>query len=110
MFSGFASEHHQVSSVGIELDDLVRARVHDPDVVLRIDAHLLREVDRVDALADLLDELAALIELKEPRAAVVEGALVAERGDGVAGPRVDEHVAARIGRDAGHLAVRAAAT
>src|SRR5262249_7102796 len=71
-----------------------------PDVVRRIDAHLLREVQRVEALADLLDELAVLIELEQPRPVVVEGALVAERRDRVAGPRVHEHVAPGIGGDA----------
>ena len=40
-----SAEHHQEPAVGIELHDLVRSGVDDPDVVLRIDAHLLREVD-----------------------------------------------------------------
>ena len=103
---GLAAEHQLESSVGVELHDLVRSGVDDPHVVLRIDAHLLREVDRVDALSDLLHELAGLIELKQARAAVIERALVAERRHGVARSRVDEHVAARVGRDARHLAVR----
>src|SRR3954469_18780918 len=60
-----AAEHELEPAVAVELHHLVRAGVDDPDVVLRIDAHLLREIDRVDALADLLDELAVLIELKQ---------------------------------------------
>src|SRR4029079_7319166 len=63
-----AAEHELEPPVAVELHHLVRSGVDDPDVVLRIDAHLLREVDRVDALADLLDELAVLIELKQARA------------------------------------------
>ena len=109
MFSGLRPSTSWNRPSAIELHDLVRAGVDDPDVVLRIDAHLLREVDRVDTLADLLHELAGLIELKQPRAAVIERALVAERRDGVTGPRVDEHVAARVGGDAGDFAVRTAA-
>ena len=44
----------------------------DPDVVLRIDAHLRGEQKPVDALADLARELARAIELEQPRAAVRE--------------------------------------
>ena len=101
-----SAEHHQEPAVRIELHDHVRSGVDDPDVVLRIDAHLLGEVDAVDALADLLDELAGLIELKQARAAVIEGPLVAERRDRVAGARVDEDMALRVGRHAGDFAER----
>jgi hypothetical protein len=94
------------SPIGIELHHLVRSRVDDPHVVLRIDAHLLREIDGVDALPDLFHELAGLIELKEARAAMVEGALVAERRDRVPGTRVNEDMAARVGRHARHFTVR----
>src|SRR6185369_4673054 len=67
----FSSE--QEPSVGVELDHLIRARVDNPDVVLRIHAHLLREVHGVDTLAYLLHELARRVELKQPRTAVIEG-------------------------------------
>ena len=61
----FPAEHQLKAPVRIEFDDGIRAGVDHPDVVLRIDAHLLREVDRIHTLSDFLHELAALIELKE---------------------------------------------
>ena len=57
---------------GIELDHLCRHLIDDPDVVLGIDAHLLRLQEPVHALADLADELAGPIELEQPRPAVRE--------------------------------------
>jgi hypothetical protein len=57
-------------------------------------------------LADLSHKLAGGIELKQPRAAVIEGALVAERRHRVSGPRIDKHVAARVRRHAGDFTVR----
>jgi hypothetical protein len=101
-----SAEHELEAAVGVELHDLVRSGVDDPDVVLRIDADLLREVDRVDALSDLLHELAGLIELKDARAVVIEGPFVAERRHGMAGARVDEDVPLRVRRHAGDFAVR----
>ena len=80
-----AAEHHQELALRTELRDGVRAFVDRPDVVLRIDAHGVRELEAVIALADFLDEVAVLVELPQPRV----GAAV-----------VDEDVALRIGRDA----------
>ena len=40
--SGLRLEHHLHAAVRIELDHLRRHLIDDPDVVLRIDAHLLR--------------------------------------------------------------------
>src|SRR4029077_6733550 len=54
-----AAERQQVVSLGIELDDVARSLIHHPDVVLRVDPHLLREVEAVDPDADLTDVLAA---------------------------------------------------
>src|SRR5262249_58730215 len=99
-----APEDQLVAPLAVELDHLVRSGVDDPDVVLRVDAQLLREVDRVDALADLLHELTGLIELEQARAGVIERALVAKRRHRVAGACVDEDVALRGGGDARHLA------
>ena len=51
----------------------------------RVDADGVRELEAVDALADLADVGAVLIELEQPR---------------VAAARVDEHVPLRVGGDA----------
>src|SRR5438034_483721 len=51
---GLSSEHHLVAAVGVELHDLVGSGVDNPHVVLRIDAHLLGEVDGINTLADFL--------------------------------------------------------
>ena len=42
-----AAEQHLHRPFGIELDDHARHLIDDPDVVLRIDAHLLREQEAV---------------------------------------------------------------
>ena len=88
----------------IELHDLVGRDVDRPDVVLRIDAQADRRVEAVDVLAPFADELAVAIEQEQPRAAVRERAVVAERRIGMAGARVDEDLALRIGADAGDFA------
>ena len=59
----------------------------------------------VDALADLADELAGLVELEQPRAAVRERRATCRACSvRIAGARVDEDVALRIGRHAGRFA------
>ena len=63
-----STEHQLNLPVGIELDDVRGSLIDDPDVVLWIDVHGLREVEAVHPDADLLDELAGLIELEQPRA------------------------------------------
>ena len=70
---------------GVELDHHVRPLVDDPDVVLRIDAHLVRELDAVETDAPLLHEVAVRVELEQP---------------GVAAAVVHEHVSLRVRRDA----------
>ena len=110
---GLAAEDHLDPPVRVELDHLRRHLIDHPDVVLRIDADLLRLQEAVDALADLTDELAGAIELEQPRAAVRDVARAGGRDHGRAGPRVDEDVALRVGRHAGRFAevhVRAAAS
>ena len=59
-----AAQNHLHAPVRIELDHLRGHLIDDPDVVLRIDAHLLRLQHAVSALADLADEFASPIELK----------------------------------------------
>ncbi len=98
-----AAENHLHAPVGIELDHLRRRLIDDPDVVLRIDAHLLRLQQTVGALADLPDELAGLVELQQPGSAVRHRARGAERDRRIAGARVEEDVALRIGRHAGRF-------
>ena len=102
---GLAAEDHLDPPVRVELDHLRRHLIDDPDVVLRIDAHLLRLQEPVDALADLAHELAGAIELEQPRAAVRrrsrDPAVVIDRR---AGPRVDEDVALRVRGHAGRFA------
>src|SRR6185295_5724744 len=90
---------HRHVAFGVELDDHVRALVDGPDVVVLVHAHRVRERPRVEALADLADELAVLVELEElaRRAAV-------RRAHRAVGARVDEDVALRVDRDAGVLA------
>jgi hypothetical protein len=88
----------------IELEDGVRHLIDDPDVVLRIDLHLLGEEERIDPLTDLTDVLARLVEAEHTGAAVRERTRRPERERRVTGPRVDEYVALRVGRDARDLA------
>ena len=80
-----SAEHHHDPSLGVELDDHVRPLVDDPDVVLRIDPHGVRELEAVQTLADLAHEGPVLIELEQTR---------------VAAAVVDEHVSLRVGGDA----------
>src|SRR3989442_3641189 len=56
-----AAEHHKEFAFRAELRDSVRAFVHRPDVVLRIDADGMREFKAVITLADFLDEVAIRI-------------------------------------------------
>ena len=85
---GPLAEHHQQLAVGAELLDDVGAFVDGPDVVVLVDAHRVREREAVAAGAELLDEGAVLIELEQTR---------------LAAAREDEHVALRVGGDAGAL-------
>ena len=98
------AEHQHDAALGIELHHLVGRLVDGPDVVLRIDAQAEGGIEAVDVLPQLADELAAGVELEQPRAAAIERAVVAQRGVGVTGARVDEDAALRVAADAGHLA------
>ena len=75
---------------GAELGDHVRAFVDRPDIVLRIDAHRVGELEAVIALADFLEEIAVLVEFPQPR--------------GRRAAVIDEDVALRIGRDRNRFA------
>ena len=70
---GTAAQHHHDPSFGVELDDHVRPLVDHPDVVVLVDAHLVRELEAVDALAPLLDEGAVRVELEETRVVAPRG-------------------------------------
>ena len=91
-------------TVGSEFDDLARALVDDPDVVPRVDTHAVRDEKSIDALADLLEVVAARIELEEARSAVGEQARVSEAYGRIAGSRVDEDLPSGVGRYASDLA------
>ena len=100
----FASEHKSDAAGGVELHHLVRCGVDGPHVVLRIDAKTDRSIEAVDVLAEFSHELSGLVELEQSRSAAHERAVVSKRGVGMAGTRVDEDLALRIGADAGDLA------
>src|SRR4029453_19143081 len=59
-----AAQKYLPAPVRIELDHLRGHLIDDPDVVLRIDPHLLRLQHAVRALPDLADEFAGPIELE----------------------------------------------
>ena len=82
---GTMPQHHHHASGRVELDDHVGAFVDGPDVVLRIDADGVGELEAVQPFADFANEVARLVELEQA---------------GVLAARVDEHVALGIGRDA----------
>jgi hypothetical protein len=78
-----SAQHHLHSAVRIELDDLRRHLIDHPDVVLRIDADLLRLKESIKALAKLARELAAAIELEQPSAAVGDSSRSTNRDVGL---------------------------
>src|SRR5207247_1429549 len=67
---GLAPHRHLHASLRIELDDHARSLIDHPDVVLRIDPHVMREDETVQALADLADVLTGGVELKQARRAI----------------------------------------
>ena len=95
-----SAEHERDAPVGIELHDLTRSLVDRPDVVLRIDAQTNRRIEAVHVLSQLAHELAGRIELEQPRSAVRERAVVAERRVRMSRARVDENLSLRIRADA----------
>src|SRR5262249_23107500 len=67
-----AAEHHQNFSFRAELRHNVRAFVNRPDIVLRIHANGMRELETVIALSDFLQEYAVLVELPQTRVRTAE--------------------------------------
>ena len=83
---------------------MIGSRVDRPHIVLWVHAQSDCSVEAVNVLPELAHELSARVELKQPRPATRERAIVAERGVWMARPRVDEDLPFRIRADAGHLA------
>jgi len=71
---GLAAENHLDASILVEFDDLRGHLIDDPDIVLGIDAHLLRLQESVNTLSELTHELAVAIELEKPATAVCDRA------------------------------------
>src|ERR1019366_926707 len=69
---GLTAQQQLYAPGRIEFNHHARHLIHHPDVVLRIDPHLLRHHEAVRILADLAHELPGLIELEQPRTAVCE--------------------------------------
>src|SRR3954468_5638746 len=67
---GLSAEQHCQTPLRVELHDHVAHLIDDPDIVLRVDAHLIGEHEAVSVLADLTDEAAVAVELIELRAAM----------------------------------------
>jgi hypothetical protein len=80
--------------------------IDDPNVVLRIDAHLLSDHEPIRILADLTNEFAGPVELVQARASVSEGPRGADCDRGMAGPRVDENISLGVSGHARHFADR----
>ena len=100
-----AQQHQDAAAGGIEFDDHAAIGIDGPDIVLAVDADLLGDEKTVKSPADLSDEIAGGIELKQLcPAADRKGARTAQRGARTAGPREDEDIALGVGRDSGDLA------
>ena len=74
--------------------------IDDPDVVLRINAHLLRNEEAIRILADLANVLPGFIELEKPRPAVQEWPGRADGDRGMARARIDKNISLGIRRHA----------
>ena len=94
-----AAEHHRDAPFGIQADDHVRSLVHEPEVVVPVEANGVGVGERVETLADLADELAVLVELEELRRRRTE-----RRARVAVGPREDDDAALRADGDARRLA------
>ena len=82
---GPAAERDDDAAGGVELDHHVRPFVDHPDVVVPVDADGMREDEPIEALPQLADERAGLVEFEKPC---------------LPAARVHEHVSLGIGRDA----------
>src|ERR1700758_311536 len=63
----FSAHGHHHAAFWIKFDDHVRAFIHYPDVVLRVDAHGVRLNKPIESLPDFADIFTILIELKKAR-------------------------------------------
>ena len=91
-------------TIGIELDDHVRALIHNPDVILRIHTDRMGKNEPIQTLADLTDILPRLIELKETRRGTYEDPIGSQgRIDG-ASPGINVNMPLGVGGHAHRLA------
>ncbi len=82
---GTTADRQHDAALRVELDHHVRPFVHNPDVVVLVDAHGVGEHETVQSLTDLANEDAVLVELKQACFAAA---------------RVHEHVTFGVRRDA----------
>ena len=94
-----AAEHHRHVPFGVDADDHVRALVDGPEVVVLVEADGVRVRPGVEALADLAEELAGLVEEQDLRRGGAVG-----RAAGAVRAREDGDVALRVDGDARDLA------
>ena len=87
----------------IELHHHARHLIDDPDVVLRINAHLLRNEETIRILADLTNVLAAFVELEKPRSSMEERPRRADGDTRMASARVNKNISPGIRRHATHF-------
>jgi hypothetical protein len=93
-----APEHYVDPALGVELDHHVRALVGDPDIVLGVHLHRVRERPGVEVVAELPQIGAVGVELEDLRRRRAVGRA------GRAASMQHEDVALRIERDAANLA------
>ena len=93
------AEHHRHVPFGVEADDHVRALVDGPEVVVLVEADGVRVRPGVEALADLAEELAGLVEQQDLRRGGAVG-----RPAGAVRARKDGDVALRVDGDARRFA------
>src|SRR5581483_3854937 len=100
----FAPHRHDNAAFLIELDDHIRTFVHDPDVILRVDAHSMCLDKAIQALTDFSDVLAVLIEFEQTRCGTHKNAVCSGGYIYRSGPRVNEDVTLGVRGDAQNLA------
>ena len=93
---GLSAHGHHDAAFGIELDHHVRAFIHDPNVVLRIDADGMRLDEPIESLPDFADIFSVLVEFKKARGGTHKHPVRARGQIHRARARVDENVSLGI--------------